>query len=462
MPSTKNARLLLPGTFVVTLDFFAISVLLAPIGRDLGASSAALQWLVAGFGLVYGSTLVIGANLGARYGAFRVYRYGCLVFGLGAAICAVAESVGTLAVARALQGAGAAALSPQVVALLVGAAPTERARGFAAYSAALGLGSGSGQLLAGAVLSIGWGAGSWRMSFALIALFSAVAAFVAWRVDKSSLKRQAVHLPADLFSAALLVLSAAAVLFPLVEGRHAGWPASMLWIALVGGAGLAIFWHRQRRRLAHGRAPLIDPRIFDAAGVGTALLAVFALYCGVASFFMILSVHLQTTRALVPMAAAVVFSAMVGGFLLATFKPTWGKAWLGSRPLSASAWCLAGCHCALAAIGEIGAPLVILSPTLFGCGWALGMLMAPLIANATSKVPTPFASAASGLVGSAQWLGNAVGAAAVGSLYFVQSTNADGPLNAIAISHLVYALMAVGVATLTTSIERVHATSQST
>jgi MFS family permease len=462
MLNTKDARLLLPGTFVVTLDFFAISVLLAPIGRDLGASNAALQWLVAGFGLVYGSTLVIGAELGARYGAVRVYRYGCLLFGLAAAMCAVADSVGTLAAVRALQGAGAAALSPQVVARLASAAPAERARGFAAYSAALGLGSGVGQLLAGATLSVGWGSGSWRVSFALVALFSAIAAFAAWRFDESSSQPPAVKPPADVASAALLVLSVAAVLFPLVEGRHLGWPASMLWVALAGVAGTVAFWQRQRRRLARGCLPLIDPRIFDAPGVGTALFAVFAFYCGVASFFMVLSVHLQTTRALMPMAAAAVFSTMVAGFLLATFKPNWGRTWLGSKPLTAGAWCLVGCHLALAVIGAIGAPLAILLPALFACGWALGVLMAPLIAHATGKVPPPFASAASGLVATAQWLGNAVGAAAVGSLYFARSTKAEGLLSAIAAAHLAYALIAVGVATLITCIERSHADPRST
>ncbi|HEY2979200.1 MAG TPA: MFS transporter, partial [Burkholderiaceae bacterium] len=103
------------GTFVVTFDFFAINVAVPTLRDALAADSAQLQWLVAAFGLMFGSGLIAGARLGDRHGAERVLGVGMGLFALASLAAAAALGLAWLIAARAAQGAAAALIAPQVL-----------------------------------------------------------------------------------------------------------------------------------------------------------------------------------------------------------------------------------------------------------------------------------------------------------------------------------------------------------
>ncbi|MDT7837858.1 MFS transporter [Aquabacterium sp. OR-4] len=439
--------LLLAGTFLITFDFFAISVALPSIREALQATPSQLQWCVAVFGVMFGATLVAGARLGERLGPLRAFRAGMGLFGMAALGCAVAQGPWQLIGARALQGLSAALLSPQVLAL-IGRLPQagERERAFAGYGAALGLGSGLGQLVGGALIALDPAGLGWRAEFVLSALF---ASGVAWRL-RGYRGPAGVAQRIDVTSVLLLAVAVVALMLPLIEGRRQHGAPWLLLPAALGAVGLVLFVARQRRLAASGGAVLVSPAVFTPR-FATALVTVLTFYASVASFMLIFSLTLQSQYRLPPHWAGLVFSAMVAGFLASNFGARRLAArWPGDL-LAAGTWVLAAGHALLAlALATQQALAWLLLPMVLA-GLGMGLVMGPLIARAMGVAPAGQQSLASGLVGSVQWFGNALGVALVGTLYFTlagEAPAAPALAQAGAASHGVFALLALGVAAL--------------
>src|SRR5512138_1129942 len=221
---------LMLGTFVVTLDFFAINAT-APALRDaLALQSAQLQWVIAAFGLMFGCGLIAGARLGDRHGAQRVFGLGLALFALASVAAAAAPQWTWLIGARALQGVAAALIAPQVLALAGRIPdPSLRQRAFVAYGAALGLGAAVGPLIGCAILEFDAGSLGWRAVFAPQALLAIAGALRSqpWRAGSGrgpSLDRTSV---------VLLALSTMALVVPLIEGPRRHWPAWLFALPLL-------------------------------------------------------------------------------------------------------------------------------------------------------------------------------------------------------------------------------------
>jgi MFS family permease len=140
---------LLTGTFMTFLDFFIVNVALPSIQHDLHGGPAAVQLVVAGFGLTFAVGLISGGRLGDLYGRRRAFTVGLALFTLASAACGLAPTAGFLIAARVLQGGAAALMTPQVLATLGTVYTGERrARAFAAYGMTMGLAAVLGQLSA--------------------------------------------------------------------------------------------------------------------------------------------------------------------------------------------------------------------------------------------------------------------------------------------------------------------------
>src|SRR5271165_2719519 len=112
--------------FMVVLDNLVVSVALPTIHRDLGASIQALEWTVNAYVLAYAVLLLTGAALGDRFGRKRMFIAGMSLFTAASAAAALAPSTGLLVAARAVQGTGAAMVTPLTLTLLAEAFPAER------------------------------------------------------------------------------------------------------------------------------------------------------------------------------------------------------------------------------------------------------------------------------------------------------------------------------------------------
>ena len=411
---------ILAGTFMVTLDFFIVNVAIPSIQRDLHADAAELEWVVAGYGLAYAALLIIGGRLGDLRGRRRIFIAGLAAFTLASAACGFAPDATVLIAARIAQGIGAALLAPQVLAVLgtlyTGA---DRAHAFAAYGVVLGIAAASGQMIGGLLISADILGVGWRACF-LVNIPIGVAALLL-SVAAVPESRAASRGRLDLPGAALVTLSIAMLLLPLIGGRVAGW-SPWTWFCFAAAAiFLAAFTLQQRRRAAIGAAPLVDPALFQVHGFRVGLLAVLALFSGVASFFFVLAFYLQQGRGLAPLASGLVFTTTALAFSVTSLTAARINRWLGRATLPVGALGMAVGLGALRLIvgwNGVGGPLFPLIAALLVDGAGMGLVMAPLVATVLAGMPAHHAGAAAGVLATAQQVANALGVALISLAFF--------------------------------------------
>lgn len=403
------------------LDVTIVNVAIPSIGRDLGASESALQWIVSAYLLGFAATLIVAGHLGDRYGRKALFLTGTAGFGLASLACGIAQSPGQLVAARAVQGVMAALLMPQVL----GSFRTlfrgkERGTAFGMYGAVAGFASAIGLLLGGLLTDadlFGWG---WRSVF-LVNIPVAVATFAAGIVLVPSTRERSAGRP-DALGSLVLAGALVAIVLPLVQGRANGWPV-WGWVCLGAGvAALAGLGVAEGRRRSHKIVPLLPARAFKLPAFSVGVLVQLLFSVGMQGFFLVFAIWLQGSEGYTPMQAGVVTIAFsVGGFLTAPAADALALRF-GRLVLAAGALLMAGGFAwvwsavADASDAHTGAwPLV---PGLLVAGAGLGFLVVPLVNVVLSAVPGDIAGGASGIFSTAQQFGGALGAAVIGTVFF--------------------------------------------
>ena len=157
---------LLCGQFMALLDATIVNVAMPTIGRSLHASGAELQLVIAGYIVSYAMLLITGARLGGLLGRRRMFLLGVWVFTLASLACGLAPGIGVLIAARFVQGAGAAAMMPQIMTVIqLRFSGAVRARALSAYTAVLSSGFVAGQVIGGVLVTADLFGASWRPVF---------------------------------------------------------------------------------------------------------------------------------------------------------------------------------------------------------------------------------------------------------------------------------------------------------
>jgi len=453
--------IILAGTFMVILDFFIVNVAIPSLQREMHASVAAIQFVVAGYGLGLAAGLITAGRLGDLYGRRRLFALGLALFTLTSAASGLAPTPELLVLARVAQGLAAALLSPQVLALLglvyTGA---ERARAFILYGVTLGLAAASGQLIGGLLIQADVAGLGWRACFLINVPLGGAALLLTPRLIPESRAEGRERL--DLVGAMLVTLGVVALVLPLIEGRAQGWPL-WTWLCLAATAPLLLaFGAYQRRLAAHGRAPLIDPALCGERSFTLGLLTVLVFYAGVASFFLVLALYLQQGRGLAPLASGVTFTTLALGFCATSLGGGRLIRRLGRQALAVGAL---GMAAGLALLGVtvahvgVGGPVALLAPALLVYGAGMGLVMAPLISTVVAGLPPRHAGAAAGMLTTMQQVGNALGVALIGLIFYGALGHAalrDAYPRAFNASLLYLIALAVAVAVLIQLLPRGH------
>ncbi len=412
--------IILAGTFMVVLDFFIVNVALPSIQSGLHASSGALEWIVAGYGLTTAVLLITSGRLGDRYGRRRVFCTGLALFTLSSAVCGLAGSPGVLVAARLAQGCAAALLMANVLSIIgVLYDGVDRAKALSAYGMVMGLAAVSGQLIGGALVQANPAGLGWRSCFLINVPVGLLALACAPRVVPESRVRQAGR--PDLLGTLLVTAGLTAIVLPLVEGRQQGWPL-WTWISLAVAPGLLTwFWHHQRGLARRGGSPLLSPELFVTRSFNAGLVAQLVFWCGQASFFLILALYLQLGRGLTALQSGLVFTILAGSYLAASLRAPALTQRHGRRVLAAGAVTLAIGHglllAAVAAIG-VGGSIAALVPGLLLIGAGMGLGITPLATIIMAGMKPEQAGATSGILSTAQNVGNALGVALIGVVFF--------------------------------------------
>ena len=410
-PSPLLLPTVLTGIFITILDFFIVNVAIPTIRSDLHAGAAAIEWIVAGYGLSYGSGLILGGRLGDLFGRRRVYAAGLALFTVASLACGLAGSPGTLVAARVVQGLAAALLTPQILAVIRTAYAGERQiRAINRYALTMGLASVAGQLVGGVLIHADLAGSGWRACF-LINVPIGIAAF-ALTLRHVPESRPGRDTRLDLGGAGLITLGLVALLLPLIEGREQGWPA-WTWASFAVAIGLFIAY-----AIRPHPAPLIDPGLFRERAVTVGLLAQLTFTMTMAGYFLIFAFYAQQGRGLGALGAGLLFTPMAAGYLAASLLAPRFTARLARQTIALGGVTRAAALVALLALVTAAAPLAVLVPVLAIDGFGMGLALAPIMGTVLARVAPHHAGQAAGVLTTTQQVGGALGVGIIGVIFF--------------------------------------------
>lgn len=414
---------LLAGVVMAMIDTTVVNVALPTIRTSLEASEATLSWIISGYALAYGLMLIPAGRVGDRIGHKRVFIFGLAGFTLASLWCGLADDSLTLIVARVVQGLFSGIFFPAVTALLqLMFPPRLRGRAFAIMGATIGFSNALGPLVGGLLIeALGAGEESWRSIFFVnlpIGLLAVIAAILVLPGGVAHRSSGGI----DPFGVALLAGALVAVLVPLIQGQDAGWPL-WTWLSMIGGVvllGLFALW--ERRVAKRGRFPIVPPRLFGHLSFAGGVVLALVYFAAFTSIFFSISIFWQAGLGHSAIDSALVTVPFAVGLIVGATQSNRLADRLGRAVLSIGT--------ALVAVGLIATWLVVaLVPATEITSWQLlaplliagigsGLFIAPNVQFIVATVDRSEAGAASGVVGTAQRVGSAIGIAVIGSLFF--------------------------------------------
>lgn len=420
--------IVLIASFMVLLDISIVNVAIPSIQRDLHASYAQIQFVIAGYQLSYAVILITGGRLGDIVGRKLMFVTGVTGFTLASLLCGLAQSGEQIVGFRVLQGLMAALMYPQIFSIIqVAIPPQRRATAFGLFGATIGLATITGPLVGGLLIKANLGGTDWRPIF-LINLPIGIGAVIAALIYLPESK--APNAPKlDLVGVAIVSLGLFLVTFPLVEGRDAGWPwwsYGMLLASLVVFAVFAVF---ERRRERDGKDPLVALSLFKNRSFMAGVVLYFVFFSALPALFLSLTLWLQIGLGFEPLKAGLTtipFAVGSGIFsgVSARLITRAGRNLLSIGGVVLVVGVLAIMFTAHQVGPGLNGPELI--PALFISGVGLGLVISPSVNFILAAVDTKDAGSASGLITTVQQMGGAMGIAIIGVIFFgLIGSNAD-------------------------------------
>ena len=418
-PATLERRrwyaliLLAAAQFVVVLDASIVNVALPSIGEDLDMAASDLSWVVNAYTLFFGGFLLLGGRMADLLGRRRVFMGGLVLFALASLAGGLAQNDIQLIVARAVQGLGAAILSPAALSIVTTTfrEGAERNKALGVWGAVAGSGGAAGVLLGGVLTD----ALSWQwVLFVNVPIGLAAAAIAPYMLADT--RDTDTHRSFDVAGAVTITAGLSILVYALVDAEDAGWGSTQTVVLLaVSALLLAAFTFVERR----AKAPLVPFGIFRlrtlSASNGVGLLLGMSLF----SMFFFVSLYMQnvlgfdaleTGFAYLPLALTIIITAGVASQLVTRlgFKPV---LMLG---LALTAAGLVG----FAQVSADGSYLAdVLVPSIVA-GAGLGFAFVPVTIGAVAGTRNEESGLASGLINTSQQIGGALGLAILSTIAF--------------------------------------------
>jgi EmrB/QacA subfamily drug resistance transporter len=402
--------LLALAQFVVVLDASIVNVALPSIGRDLDFASDDLSWVINSYTLFFGGFLLLGGRLADLLGRRRLFIAGLVLFAVASLAGGLATSPGMLIAARAVQGLGAALLSPAALSLVtvIFKEGAERNKAMGVWGAVAGSGGAAGVLLGGVLTEYA----GWEWVLFVNVPIGIAAAFFATRLLPESKNEGARNF--DIAGAVTVTAGLSLLVYTLVDANDAGWLSGQtLGLGAVALALLAAFIGIESR----SKAPLVPFSIFRRRTISAtnivALLVAMALF----SMFFFVSLYMQLVLgydaleaglAYLPLAVGIIVSAGVASALVTRF---------GFKPILVAGLILTAIGLVWFSQVSVGGDYVsdILFPSLLAAV-GLGFAFVPMTIAAVSGVEPHETGLASGLINTSQQVGGALGLAILASI----------------------------------------------
>lgn len=431
--------LLVSAQFVVMLDTSIVNVALPSMQADLALAPGALAWVVNAYVLTFGGLLLLFGRVADLVGRRRMFAVGSALFTVGTLLAACASTEWLLVAGRVVQGAGAAALSPAAMSLLLVTFPGEqRARAMSLWGTASTVGGATG-VLAGGLLA---GTFGWPSVF-LVTVPATVAAVVLaprWLDDTPRGVRRHFDAAGAVTVTAAVVALVHSALGVVEHGSSPSVLAGFAVAAVLSGA----FVVAERR----ARDPLVPLELFGARGMSTGVALAVLGGSARASTFVLVALYLQQALAMSPERAglAMVPTSVAGFVVSLTLLPAVLRRVGPARSLVAGLVVLAAGHLWLAQAPAPHGYAIAVLPGLLLVATGVALSFTPTTMVIASATPASHSGLASGLAASATQVGAALGTASFTAVAF-----ASGGFSA---AFTAAAVVAVATALLGTTIAR--------
>ena len=413
---------LLSAVFMNMLDVTIVNVALPSIQEGLNASNSAIEWIVAGYVLMFALALLPFGRLGDIVGKKTMFIAGVACFTVGSGLCGLSHTTLMLVLARLFQGFSAAMMTPQVLALTtVMFSANERARAFSFFGMMAGIATVSGPIIGGFLVEHSLFGLGWRAIFLInlpIGLFAIIAGL---KLVPSTPRRADTR--NDYLGILLIAVAMFMLIFPLVEGRTFGWPLwcfAMMIAALPVLAGF-VLW--ERRQNARKKPQLLSFQLMKNRNfmVGGSMALFF--FSTLPGFFLCLAIFLQVGfgfSALKSGMTTVPFS--LGVFTASLISGRIGHAYLKPRVIFGIALLGVGMfwlRLYVLGVGDEVSRWALFAPLIVS-GLGLGIAIASIFQLVLSGVPHEEAGSASGALQAVQQLGGAFGIAIISGIFFAR------------------------------------------
>jgi EmrB/QacA subfamily drug resistance transporter len=426
--------------FMVILDATIVNVALPSIQKDLHLSEGSLQWLVNAYTLVFGGFLLLGGRLGDLLGRKRVFLVGLVIFTGASLLDGLASSESMLVASRALQGLGAALISPAALSIIstTFAEGAERAKALAVW-AAIAIGGSAVGLILGGVLTQYF---SWPWIFFVNVPVGIAAFLLSLRLVPES-RDVLEHRSYDLAGAATVTGGLMALVYAIVDAQSAGWTsAKTLGFFALAVVLLAGFVAVELRTTA----PLVRLSIFRIRSLLTANITMFLAMSGMFAMFFFNTLYIQEVLGYGPLKAGLAFLPFTAGVMISAGLASQFAPRLGVRPVAATGMLLAATGLALLTQLPVhGSYATNVLPAILISSLGIGAVFMPLTLMATTGLDDDDQGLASGLFNTSQQIGGALGLAALSTLAASKTSSAGGsPTHALVVGfHWAFAAAAV-------------------
>lgn len=402
---------LLMASFVINLDTTLVNVALPTLTRDLGATTAQLQWVVDAYNLVFAALLLTSGSLSDRFGRKGMLVAGLLVFGTAGFVAGYATSAGELVAARTVMGLGAAMTLPATLSLLAGVFTTrkERALSIGLWGATGGMAIALGPIVGGLLLKhYSWTSIFYTLGPVSLAVIALVAVFVP-RARSSAPRRLDVR--GLILSAGFMSL----LVYTVIEAPSEGWSSAASLGGFGGAALLLLAFIIAERRAAE---PMLDVLLFKdmrfsaaSASVTIAFFTLFGFIFLMTQFFQFVRNYsaLSTGVHLLPVAVCVAVGSTVGT-RLAVRAGTKAIVTVGLVMQAGFYFWVASDISPTLSYGIIAGQMV-----LYGLG--MGLTSAPATESIMGAVAADQTGVGSAVNDSTRLLGGTLGVAVIGSAY---------------------------------------------
>ncbi|KAE8765819.1 MFS transporter [Georgenia thermotolerans] len=436
---------LVSAQFVVMLDTSIVNVALPSVQHDLGLSAAGLAWVVNAYVLTFGALLLLAGRAADVVGRRRMFLAGSAVFTAGTLLAGLAPGEGVLVAARVVQGAGAAALSPAAMSLLLVMFPGgQRARAMSAWGAASTLGGATGVVAGGLVTgTLGW---SWVFFVSVpVTLAGLVLAPRLLDGTRGGARRRFDALGAATITGAVLALIRAALAVP-----EQGWASTTVLSSAALAAVLLAAFVLVERVVAD---PLVPLELFRSRTVSLGVALGVLGGAARATTFVLVALYLQQALGMAPAVAglAMVPTSLAGFAVSLALLPRVLRALGPRRSMVVGLVVLAAGHLWLARSPVEALYAVDVLPALLLVATGVALSFTPTTMVIAAGVPAPHTGLASGLAGSGTQVGAALGLAAFTAVATAAGGVGAGPAAGLSAPGFAAAFTAAAVVALVTA-----------